>query len=191
MGYHRAGFKVVGVDNQLQVNYPFRFLHTDAIRVLNEWPMEGYEVAAISASPPCQHFSNMAGASKMRNPDLIATVRRLLNQIGLPYVIENLQEAVTAGALRPDLQLCGTQFGLPIRRHRYFEVNWMIDTPFELNGAMCNHQEDDVAFDHGASGKESIYRDAMGCEWMSVRDSREAIPPAYTEFIGKQLLEVL
>lgn len=196
MGYHRAGFKVVGIDNKLQVNYPFRFFKADAIKSLKEWGtgiLEEFEIKAINASPPCQHFSNMTGSrtSQARHPDLIGPVRELLAEIDVPFVIENLYEAVNAGALRGDLRLCGTQFGLPIRRHRYFEVNFPVSTPFERGLGFCNHQPEDLAFDHGAKQLESVYRDAMGCEWMSVRDSREAIPPSYTEFIGKQLLEAL
>jgi hypothetical protein len=181
MGYHRAGFDIVGVDIAPQPNYPFEFVQTDAVETLKlGFPLEGF--TAIHASPPCQHYANVTRwkGDQDNHPDLIEPTRRLLWQTGLPWVIENVRTT----HLNADYMLCGTAFGLPFRRHRHFETNWSGTT---MNYG-CQHQPADYSFDHGAKQPESVYRDAMGCEWMTVLESREAIPPAYTEFIGAQLL---
>jgi hypothetical protein len=181
MGYHRAGFDIVGVDIAPQPNYPFEFVQTDAVETLKlGFPLEGF--TAIHASPPCQHYANVTRwkGDQDNHPDLIEPTRRLLWQTGLPWVIENVRTT----HLNADYMLCGTAFGLPFRRHRHFETNWSGAT---MNYG-CQHQPADYSFDHGAKQPESVYRDAMGCEWMTVLESREAIPPAYTEFIGAQLL---
>jgi DNA (cytosine-5)-methyltransferase 1 len=98
----------------------------------------------------------------------------------MPYVIEN----VRTKALRDPFMLCGSQFGLPIRRHRYFETNWRA---FQLDSP-CLHRGSDFSFDHGGKQPESVYRAAMGVAWMTVGESRQAIPPAMTEHIGGFLL---
>lgn len=181
MGYHRAGFEVVGVDHIDQPNYPFTFWLGDALEP--EWDMEAFDV--IHASPPCQHYANVTRwrGEQTEHPALIALTRDLLEEMGLPYVIENVRTNV----LRGDFLICGTALGLPFRRHRHFETNW---SGMVMNNG-CHHRPTDFSFDHGAKQTESIYRDAMGCEWMTVKESREAIPPAYTEFIGAQLLTYL
>lgn len=204
VGYARAGFEVVGVDLELQPNYPFEFWQADALwiaAVLSDSTMlpepeyeswAGWDALlidaelpafdAIHASPPCQHYANVTAwrGDQADHPDLIAPVRGLLERTGLPYVIEN----VRTKELRGDHMLCGTMFGLPIRRHRYFETNW----PFAMAPQPCQHRAEDYSFDHGAKQPESVYRDAMGCEWMTVAESREAIPPTYTEHLGSLLL---
>jgi DNA (cytosine-5)-methyltransferase 1 len=186
MGYHRAGFEVVGVDIRPQPNYPFRFVRGDALQTqflnVRGEQLTFSDFAAIHASPPCQHYANVTAwrGKQSDHPDLISPIRELLEQTGLPYVIENVPEA----PVRHDFLLCGTSQGLRIRRHRAFETNW--------SGAVdmlpCQHEPDDYAFDHGKKQPESVYRAAMGCDWMTVMESREAIPPAYTEHIGRQLM---
>src|SRR5215472_18476868 len=117
MGYHRAGFDVVGIDIAPQPRYPFEFIEYDAIQVLQnltEYPGQGWD--AIHASPPCQQWSAMNTAVKKEYPQLIGPVRELLDVIGLPYVIENTERA----PLVATWTLCGTQFGLLTRRHRRF-----------------------------------------------------------------------
>jgi C-5 cytosine-specific DNA methylase len=182
MGYHRAGFDVVGVDNRPQPNYPFEFVQGDALHLLADWPENWRDFDAIHASPPCQHYANVTiwRGNQDEHPDLIGPTRELLNETGLPWVMENVETR----ALRADFKLCGTQLGLPFRRHRHFETNW---SGFQMNHG-CQHRPTDFSFDHGGKQPESVYRDAIGCEWMTVQESREAIPPAYTEFIGAQLL---
>lgn len=192
VGYHRAGFEVVGVDIEPQPNYPFEFYQADALALLEgaRWsstgkPIIGIEFDAIHASPPCQHYANVTAwrGNQDDHPDLIARIRGLLEQTGLPWVIEN----VYTRELRHDFVLCGTMFGLPIRRHRYFETSW---NGFDLHPS-CQHRDFDFSFDHGGKQPESVYRDAMGCEWMTVQESREAIPPAYTEHIGSHLMQAV
>ncbi len=169
MGYHRAGFEVVGVDIEPQPHYPFEFVQADALT----FPLEGF--AAIHASPPCPHYANVTRwrGSQDDHPALIEPMRGALLASGVPYVIEN----VRTNALRSPIVLCGSMFGLPIRRHRYFESN--ADLPWFMPS--CQHRSTDLAFEHKG---ERAYADAMGCGWMSSKEARQAIPPAYTEWIG-------
>ena len=190
VGYHRAGFKVVGVDIKPQNHFPFEFHQADAMT----YPLEGFDV--IHASPPCQHYSTCTPARYRGNhPDLIGAVRSRLQ--GKIYVIENVLGARIK--LISPLVLCGSMFNLPIRRHRLFEIN-----P-ELSALLppCHHKKDPV-YISGSTGsgnsKEGFRRvdftiqerrDAMGCQWMTDKEIDQAIPPAYTEWVGLQLMEVL
>jgi len=173
MGYHRAGFEVVGVDIKPQPNYPFEFHQGDAVT----WPLDGFD--AIHASPPCQHYANVTRwtGSQADHPGLIAPMRHRLNSIGLPWIMENVRTL----ELNSTVMLCGSQFALRVRRHRYFEANW----PMFALLASCQHHRSDLAFEHKG---ERAYADAMGCQWMTKMEARQAIPPAYTEHIGSQLL---
>jgi hypothetical protein len=183
MGYHRAGFEVVGVDIAPQPHFPFEFHQADALDVLRTWNLGSFD--ALHASPPCQHYANVTRwrGRADDHPDLIAPTRHLLVASGLPWVMENVRTV----ELEANLMLCGSQFGLPIRRHRYFQLSW---APFQLHQP-CRHRSSDFSFDHGGKQPESIYRYAMGVEWMTVHESREAIPPAYTAWIGTGLLDQL
>lgn len=184
VGYHRAGFEVVGVDNRPQKHYPFEFHVADALEFIRE---HGHEFDMIHASPPCQAYSRATAwrGSRATHPDLIAATRLALLDAGVPYVIENVQEA--RRLLVNPVMLCGSHFGLPIRRHRYFEVPvlGLVLSP------TCQHRDSDYAHDHGGKQTETQYRDAMQCEWMTVQEARQAIPPAYTEYIGRRILEAL
>jgi hypothetical protein len=186
VGYSRAGFEVIGVDHAPQPNYPFEFTERDALDVLAdliENDMWDDRFDAIHASPPCQHYADVTAwrGDQNNHPALIAPTRELLEQTGLPWVIEN----VRTRELRGDHMLCGTMFGLRVRRHRYFETNWPV--PWGATNP-CGHSPTDYSFDHGDKQPESVYRDAMGCEWMTVGESREAIPPVYTQHIGSYLM---
>lgn len=176
MGYHRAGFEVVGVDLSPQPNYPFAFHQADALT----FPLDGFD--AIHASPPCPHYANVTRWTGKQgdHPALIEPMRERLGASELPHAIEN----VRTKALRSPVVLCGSQFGLPIRRHRYFECN--VALPWFLQP--CRHSSTDLAFTHKG---ERAYADAMGCSWMSKFEARQAIPPAYTEWIGAHLLEAI
>lgn len=179
-GYQQAGFHVTGVDLAPQPNYIGDAFHqADALT----FPLDGFD--AIHASPPCQHYANVTRwtGAQANHAALIAPMRARLIEAGVPWVIENVRTA----ELDAWLMLCGTQFGLPIRRHRYFQTSWM---PYALAEG-CRHRADDFSFDHGGKQPESTYRDAMGVEWMTVQESREAIPPAYTRWIGSRLLAEL
>jgi len=184
MGYRRAGFEVVGVDITPQPRYPFEFHLGDAIEFIRE---HGREFDVIHASPPCQAYSRATAwrGSRDSHPDLIAPTRRALLAAGRLYVIENVQEA--RALLHAPIMLCGTMFGLPIRRHRYFEVPalGLVLTP------TCQHAPGDYAHDHGGKQTEAQYRDAMGCQWMTVLEAREAIPPAYTEWLGRRIVHAV
>lgn len=186
VGYHRAGFEVVGVDIADQPNYPFEFIQGDALEMLwahGEWGIPA-DFDAVHASPPCQFYAGSTAwrGRRENHPDLIAPVQELLRATGLPYVLENVPDA--RRHLRHPLLLCGTGLGLPFRRHRYFELAW----PWPAMQHPCHHRAADYSFDHGAKQPESVYRDAIGCEWMTVEESRQAIPPAYTELIGTHLM---
>jgi DNA (cytosine-5)-methyltransferase 1 len=194
MGYHRAGFEVVGVDIKPQPHYPFEFWQADALRVLYE-DGDGCNWDAIHASPPCQAFTayrrrrSDVGAGY---PDLIAHVRELLAVTGVHWVMEN----VPGAPLENPVQLCGTGFGLDVQRHRLFESN------FPLMGMGCAHGRHAPRFTAATNRAQNsrrtvevgvwripleIQQAAMGIDWMELEELSEAIPPAYTEHIGWQL----
>jgi DNA (cytosine-5)-methyltransferase 1 len=195
MGYHRAGFDVVGVDNRPQPRYPFTFVQADAMT----YPLDGYD--AIHASPPCQAYSVATREShRQSHPDLLGPARKRLETVGAPWVIEN----VPGAPMRVDFQLCGCLFGLPrLRRERWFETSWR---GFDLRPP-CQHLERPLAVVNGgiqtwelrdgwprlpAAELHSLRSQAMGIDWIpSRRELAQAIPPAYTEYIGGQLLEHL
>ena len=102
----------------------------------------------------------------------------------VPWVVENVTEAVTDGTMRQNYMLCGSMFGLPIRRHRAFETSW----PALQLTQRCQHKPSDLPFEHKG---ERVFADAMGCDWMTSRGGRQAIPPAYTELIGAELMNQL
>ena len=202
VGYHRAGFDVVGVDIEPQKNYPFEVVQDDALLVLQMW--ERHDRAwgpfdAIHASPPCQAYSTTASLHDSTHPDLYVKTRELLEATGLPWVIEN----VVGAPYRSGIILCGSMFGLRVRRHRNFESSVVMMRP------ECRHDLSpdpiDVTGTGGASdiertGNGGIHRkprnlldaqDAMGIDWMTRRELSQAIPPVYTEFIGQQLLQHL
>jgi DNA (cytosine-5)-methyltransferase 1 len=201
MGYHRAGFDIVGVDINPQPRYPFRFIRADALDYLaDEIESIGdgnHYFDAIHASPPCQAYSQAALAQRnvgKEYPDLLAPTRDRLGATGLPWVIEN----VPGAPMRPDYKLCGCRFGLKLRRERWFETSWHA---FELVPS-CVHLEPVVSVvGHGTPSwvrmklgyNPSIhdYRAAMGIDWMNRDELSQAIPPAYTEHIGAQLLAIL
>lgn len=196
MGYAHAGFDVVGVDLAPQPRYPFEFHQADAIAfVRDHWQ----EFDAIHASPPCQAYST-ATKDHSKHPDLYAPTRDALLATGLPYVIENVEGA----PLRDPVMLCGTMFpGLRVIRHRLFESNVTLTVPehpakhplvFTHDRRKAHHGrlDQDTAFVQVTGGGNATVankRAAMGIDWMTGRELNEAIPPAYTEFLGSQLLE--
>jgi DNA (cytosine-5)-methyltransferase 1 len=201
MGYHRAGFDVVGVDIDAQPNYPFEVIQADALEFMaQDWDQFSYRLRAIHASPPCQSYSRNLKHMAAVQPMLIEPVRRALVATGLPWVIENVE-----GAPMPDqddlfgrygIVLCGTAFGMRVYRHRWFESS------MQLVGKGCNHSlramnphnvagRKQMYAEFGRQDPEILWRDEMGVGWMGRYEAREAIPPAYTEFIGGQLLESL
>jgi DNA (cytosine-5)-methyltransferase 1 len=201
VGYHRAGFDVVGVDIVEQPNYPFEFWQDDALKIASDYSVTRV-FDAIHASPPCQAHTLMQAVAKNTgsHEDLIGPTRELLEATGLPYVIENV---VGAPLLEP-FRLCGSSFGLGVyslnrelRRHRLFETNW----PIGMLPA-CHHtmRSCGIYGDHFRMGRRSADgefsgaqalaygSEAMGIGWMTWPELVQSIPPAYTEFIGAQLL---
>ena len=181
MGYYLAGFDVVGVDNRPQPNYPFPFVQADGIDYVTQY---GHSFDLIHGSWPCERYATV---TKWRgnpgdHPDLIGPGRAAMRASGRPWVIENVPETATAGILRPDYLLCGTQFGLSLRRHRVFETSWGGGGDLV---APCWHRKDLLAFVHKG---ERAYADAMGCTWMTSLEARKAVPPAYSEWIAAQFL---
>lgn len=195
VGYARAGFEVVGVDHVPQPRYPFEFVQEDALEYLrtdgSEWRFD-----ALHASPPCQLFSATTPAdAREGHVNLITPIRPLLIRTGLPYVIENVEGA--RSAMVAPLTLCGSSFGLKIRRHRLFETNWPLIVP------PCAHGQQGQpigVYGQGSSkgqkrGKkadtEAQVLELMEMPWATRAEATQAIPPAYTELIGYQLLQFL
>ena len=190
MGLHRAGFEVVGFDINPQPNYPFEFHQQDALTV----DLSGFD--AVWASPPCQAFSQATGyhpGARSTHPDLIEPTRATLGTSGLPWIIEN----VAGAPIRHDVMLCGEMFGLRVHRHRYFETNRLIPNikheRHRLKGAVHNcHVE--AGYARLVAGHYSNHpdaSDAMGIDWMTRKELSQAIPPAYSEYLGRQLLAQL
>ena len=199
MGYHRAGFEVVGVDNKPQPHYPFEFHQADALA----FPLEGFDV--YHASPPCQAYmdTNKGGLKLTKHPRLIEPIRERLLATEQFFLIENVYRA----PLLANLMLCGTMFGLCVIRHRYFECSF----PPPLAPASCNHWGRVSTGEfvgvyamggkgprHGKGIREPSPRPlkitpekAMGIDWMTRYELTQAIPPAYTEHIGKYLMEAV
>jgi DNA (cytosine-5)-methyltransferase 1 len=168
-GYQRAGFYVIGVDLEPQPNYcGDEFHQADAMT----FPLEGFDL--IHASPPCQRFARVTAwrGDPGRHPDLLTPMLERLRRQSTPWVVENVPEAIP----RPDLVLCGSSFGLRVRRHRHFLLSW---PTFDLLAPCVHHVT--LPFMHKG---ERAYADAMGCDWMTKTEARQAIPPAYTEWIG-------
>lgn len=196
MGYHRAGFDVVGVDIKTQPRYPFEFHQSEALDFLSQnW--KAFDV--IHASPPCQGYSRSRNNGCHKDaPRMIEVVRDAIVVTDKPFVIENVEGA----PMHFPLMLCGASFGLGVLghdlpRHRLFECSHLI------LGPACSHRRGKTVGVYG-NGTNSFHRKmfgrcitvaeqriAMGIDWMVRKELTQAIPPAYTEFIGKQLLRAI
>lgn len=205
MGLQRAGFDVTGVDIEPQKRYPFEFVLGDALEYCAQ---HGHEFDLIVAGPPCQLYSVTAPLSKGSYPDLVGATREALKATRKPHIIEN----VPGAPLINPLMLCGTMFpGLRVRRHRLFECWPIIWFP----PAMCCHWGVASACGRGkregnlygyiagtlqnfdfitVTGNDYIAADggvAMGIDWMTKAELSQAIPPAYTEWLGKQMYNLI
>lgn len=207
MGLHMAGFDVTGVDIEDHPSYPFELIVADALTV----DLKGYD--AYAASPPCQGYSRMRhrqDASKW--PLLISPIRDRLLKTGKPFFIENVEDATWD--MKDPIRLCGSSFGLRIRRHRLIEANFPIFDP-----PSCDHAWQDLhkpyrlyvgkdrtnglgyresgiqqvfGGNHNIGGRSLFYKSvAMGIDWMSEEEINEAIPPAYTRFVGRHLMDAI
>lgn len=184
-GYQRAGFYVIGVDIEAQPHYcGDDFYQGDALEFI---AAHGKEFDAIHASPECQGYSHLT-PEKYRSSHLlqIGDVRKLLIAAGKPYVIENVEGA--RRELRSPLMLCGSMFDLPIFRHRYFELGG-----FEITfTAPCCHNFKPIPINSSSTQRTANTAECafgLKIDWMSRDEMRKALPPAYTEFIGRQLLQ--
>lgn len=220
VGYHRAGFDVVGIDLIASPNYPFEFYQADALAMAQDrfrrcWH-EGLDSVlpgrlnaclgyfdAIHASPPCQRWSDLAKRNGNAEdwPDLIEPTRELLKRSGLPYVIENVEGA----PLRDPITLCGVSFPeLRVIRHRLFESNIPLVAPehkshplvftYDKRKAHYGRLDQDTSFVQVTGGGNCTVankRAAMGISWMTGAELNEAVPPAYTFHLGRQLISQL
>lgn len=192
MGYHRAGFDVVGVDIKPQPRYPFEFVQADALDFL---ALNGADYDAIHASPPCQDHVRSRGAAPIHGTGwLLNATRAALSTCNIPWVIEN----VPGAPMRPDYRLCACHFDLPrLKRERWFETSWKgtyVKPP-------CHHPEPSISVTGNGTptGTWKIYgslkladfRAVMGIDWMSRAELSQAIPPAYTEYLGRRLFDHL
>lgn len=189
-GYVAAGFEVVGVDIEPQPRYPFEFVQADAISYLRE---HGTEFDAIHASPPCQAHTLAQRIRGNEHPDLIAPTREMLVELSAPWVIEN----VPGSPLLDPIMLCGAMFGIETYRHRLFESNAQLIAPphpqHRARTAKMGRRVQPGEFMHvvgNFSGVDAA-RSVMGMQWANRDGLREAIPPAYAEHIGRQLIEAI
>ena len=208
VGYSRAGFtEIVGVDIKPQPRYPFTFVLGNALEYVGE---HGRKFDAIHASPPCQRYSQFGNIVEARLghrpewPDSVPPTRKALKAAGRPFILEN----VVGAPIRHDLVLCGSLFGLGVRRHRIFEI----EPPRIILRPPCDHRKRPIGvygvkadgrrlwgtcYGEGnhpnlrAANSVEEARAVMGIDWMEWRELTEAIPPAYTEFIGRQLIQAL
>ncbi len=195
MGLHRAGFDVQGVDIMPQPNYPFAFTQGDALAQ----DLTGYDF--VWASPPCQAHSALKHRTGKEYECFIARTREKLKAWGGPYIIENVMGA----PLENPVMLCGSAFGLRVRRHRLFESNVLL-----FAEPCCHHLQPEPLDVSGTGGPRvhAVRRDgkggnsrkprnlqeaqsAMGMDWADRKHLSQAIPPAYSEFLGRQIIKNL
>jgi DNA (cytosine-5)-methyltransferase 1 len=204
VGYDRAGFDVVGVDIRPQPRYPFEFVQAD-VMALTPFDMHDYD--AIHASPPCHDHSTVTGRNrKAVGPKgtgwMLGATIDLLAATGRPFVIENVETAEFPRSVFR-LRLCGSSFGLDVRRHRWFAANVAMLAPAREHHwqrprfrSLDSRRETlaSVVGVHGHlnyAGEAEVRNQAMGIEWMNQAELAQAIPPAYTQFIGEYLLAEL
>lgn len=202
VGYHRAGFDIIGIDLHPQPNYPFPFAQGDALNP----PLDLTRATLIHASPVCKRYSQVTRTSvdPDTHPDQIGPIRELLESTGRPWVIEN----VPGAPLHHPRLLCGSMFDLDVQRHRLFETNWELPD----HHWPCRHRIWSPRFTaasarkrnpapakvmtvagHGFGGPGQNLEDwrrGMGIDWMGRHELAQAIPPVYTEFIGHQFLSL-
>ena len=197
MGYHQAGFDIIGVDNVPRPLYPFPFVQADALNP----PFDLSRFDAIHASPPCQAYSvSTNDKNRHKHPMMVDATRLMLKEAAVPAVIENVPGSPVHG----DFMLCGTMFGLrsdsglSVQRHRYFEtVGWVPDalgpqcahTPGRTMSIVGNGAPQGNRKTLGRNVTTQEWREGMGMPWASKYGLAQGIPPAYTEHIGRQLVD--
>lgn len=199
-GYRDAGFAVTGVDIEPQPRYPYPFMLADALTAFNARELRS-TFDAIHASPPCQSYSVTASLHTNEYPALITPVRELLQASGLPYIIENVSGA--RSELREPITLCGSSFGLGVRRHRLFEchgfevgmvppcAHYGQPEPIDVTGTGGPRRAAVRTSPGGGDSRKprnlAHARESMGIDWMTRPELSEAIPPAYTAWLGERL----
>lgn len=202
-GLFAAGFLPIGLDldEKHLKRYPYPSIQCDVI----DWlPLliEVYAPVAVVGSPPCQAHSDAQVIQGREHPQLIAPFRDSVQASGLPYWIENVGGAARRGVLGPSpLRLCGLMFGLKTDRHRYFETNFPVEVPAHPVGPLGREDHSDmpktkmgrpfregelrqyVGNFHGVG----LAREDLGVPWMNRDGVRECIPPAYGEYLGREL----
>jgi DNA (cytosine-5)-methyltransferase 1 len=186
-GYFESGFdQIIGVDNKPQPRYPYKFVQADAVDYLNQIDLTDFDL--IHASPPCQHYSFGSKRWDTDHLDLISLTRQAILCRDIHYVIEN----VVGSPLIDPIQLNGLMFGLKVIRRRNFETNWpLTQLPKVKNKKRVNKGELSTVAGHGGNGPRNLFtwKLAMGISWMNEEEIIQAIPPAYTHYIGLQFLE--
>ncbi len=200
-GLNQAGFDVVGVDNKAQPRYPYEFRLEDAM----ETDLTGFDF--IWASPPCHDHSRVTGRNRKANGwkgtgwMLKATIERM--PPGVPWIVENVEGANWPPSVHR-VMLCGSMFGLDVRRHRWFASNIALLAP------SCEHGRQPARFRtldsrragvlasvigvHGHTnyaGEFALRCQAMGIDWMNNTELSQAIPPAYSQYLGRQIIAAL
>ncbi len=198
MGLHRAGFEVVGFDIEPQSRYPFEFHLEDALTV----DLSGFD--AVWASPPCQDASVASNVHKNNGkeyPNLVTPSLVMLKSAGLPFIVEN----VPRRDLGHQIVLCGLSFGLPIFRHRQFASDTMLfgvphashigkrigEGYYSIAGGAGRWKNWGGVHRNVSKGTRAEWREAMGIDWMTRHELTQAVPPAYSEYLGKQLLRAI
>lgn len=205
MGFHRAGFRVIGIDNDPKVlrHYPFESICMDVFEFMRCYLGGEYErAAAFAASPPCQAYSRMRHLPWLRDrqyPALIPATREVLNATGVSWVIENVEDA----PLLNGITLCGTMFGLPLYRHRKFESNILlmalthkrhehvIFAGRNLNNRYSQSGGIVGVYGHTSGVRMAEAKAAMGIDWMTKDELTQAIPPIFTEYVGGWLMKAV
>lgn len=208
VGYFKAGLEVEGVDINCNHSryYPYKFYCEDALEFIYD-NINNYDV--IHASPPCQGYSahvtskdskHVSYSRGKNEPRLIDDLREIFEIFEKPYIIENVMGA--KDSMHNPIELCGVMFGLPIRRHRLFESNMPIRSPEhpECLGVAKRFAEEkgwdyrdmSVTGKGRGAGIKDRWNEIMGIDWnMTQSEIVESIPPAYTKYIGKQIMEIL
>lgn len=190
MGYYQSGFDdITGVDIIPQPHYPFKFVIMNALDYLDAF---GSEFDLIHASPPCQRFSSL-GFDKQYKADWLTPTLNLLSLVNRPYVVENVPHS----PMRKDLELCGAMFGLRVIRHRWFQTPCHIPAPVHPPHSQpiqnfsawqsLTHQNYITVAGHTFSAHDG--RIAMQIDWMTRAELAQAVPPAYTRYIGDWILK--
>lgn len=200
-GYWLNGFEILGVDKDPQPLYPYPFIQMDVFELLDAPWFDLSAFSGVHASPPCQfatRYGNNRAHVRDDHPNLIPATREALEATGLPYVIENVEDA--REHLLDPVQICGTGLGVRVRRHRLFETNW------PLEGVACDHGRFTERIFPGSSNRPNgrtvmnvgeyrvpleTQREVMQMPWSDLYGISQAIPPPYTKHIGAQLLDYL